>query len=167
MEVETMKCPDCGAEMTVTRRDHHYTESGLRNVLLRDVEVRTCPGCGEEELVIPRIEKLHRAIAEKLAEQPARLTGPEIRFLRKHLGWSGEDFAATIGVRPETVSRWENEKEPMGPTAERLLRLMALRERPIASYPNERLADVAREDARASRLELRPNKGGWKADLAA
>ena len=52
-----------------------------------------------------------------------------------------------MGVDKSTVSRWENEKEPIGPTADRLLRLMVLRQRPIDEYPTEHLAAVAQKDA--------------------
>lgn len=163
-----MKCPECNeAEMRVTHRDHAYAESGLPNVVLVGLEFHTCPRCGEEERVMPRLAQLHRLIAERVAEKEARLTGAEIRFLRKHLGWSGEDFAGVMGVRPETVSRWENEKEAMGPAAERLLRLMALREKPVESYPNERLADVAKTAARPVHLEARANRNGWRVEQAA
>ncbi len=163
-----MKCPECNeAEMKVTHRDHVYVESGLPNVVLLGLEFRTCPNCGEEERVLPRLAQLHRLIAERVAEKEARLTGAEIRFLRKHLGWSGEDFAGVLDVRPETVSRWENEKETMSATAERLLRLMALREKPVESYPNERLAGVAKSAARPVHLEARANRTGWHIEQAA
>lgn len=163
-----MKCPECGeAEMKITHEDHAYVECGLPNVVLVGLEFRVCPRCGERERVMPRLAQLHRVIAEAVAEKTARLTGAEIRFLRKHLGWSGEDFANVMGVRPESVSRWENEREPMGATSERLLRLMALRLRPVESYPNERLADVAKDEARPVALRLHPNKGGWHAENAA
>jgi putative zinc finger/helix-turn-helix YgiT family protein len=153
--------------MKVTHRDHVYVESGLPNVVLLGLEFRTCPKCGEVERVMPRLAQLHRLIAERVAEKEARLIGAEIRFLRKHLGWSGEHFASVMSVRPETVSRWENEKEPMGPIAERLLRLMALREKPVTSYPNDRLADVAKTDARPLHLEARASRSGWQIEEAA
>jgi putative transcriptional regulator len=162
---DAMKCPGCNeAEQVVTHEDHVYTESGLPNVLLQGVEFRRCPKCDEVEMAIPRLAHLHRAIAEIIAEKTARLTGAEIRFLRKHLGWSGEDFAKTMGVTKSTVSRWENEHEPMGAVAERLLRLMALRWKPVESYPNERLADVAQDDAQPLRLEMRANRNGWRGE---
>jgi putative zinc finger/helix-turn-helix YgiT family protein len=160
-------CPECGAPVTPGREDHHYVEIGLPNVWLHGVEVRRCTSCGDEELVIPRLAQLHRVIAESLARKRERLTAAEVRFLRKYLGWSGEDFAATMGVRPETVSRWENEKESMGPSAERLLRLMAVRAVPVESYPNERLAEVAIGDAQPSRVDVRATKSGWHAITAA
>ncbi len=126
-----MKCPECKTEMESRKVNHKYTESGLPNVVLVGIEVRHCPKCGEEQIVIPRLEELHRVIAFKVASQAARLNGAEIRFLRKWLGWSGATFAKTIGVAAETVSRWENDKEAMGTTAERLLRLMAIRQKPV------------------------------------
>ena len=163
-----MKCPECRkAEMKIEHRDHRYIESGLPNVVLLGLEYRVCPSCGEEERIMPRLAQLHRVIAEALAEKRARLTGAEIRFLRKHLGWSGGDFAEVMGVRGESVSRWENEKEPMGSTAERLLRLMALRLKPVAEYPNERLAEVAQDKPRSLKLRLRPDKAGWHTESAA
>jgi putative zinc finger/helix-turn-helix YgiT family protein len=150
--------------MKVVHRDHLYTESGLPNVLILEAEFRVCPKCGEEERVLPRIAQLHRVIAEAVAQKVARLTGAEIRFLRKHLGWSGEDFAAVMGVTPSTVSRWENEHESMGATAERLLRLMALRGKPVTEYPNEELKKVAQEAPAPARLRVSSRKSGWKAE---
>ena len=162
-----MKCLECGATMKISHKDHLYVECGLPNIVLLGLEFRSCPRCGEEERVMPRIAVLHRTIAEAVAEKLARFTGAEIRFLRKHLGWSGEDFAEVMGVRQETVSRWETEKERMGVSAERLLRLMALRLRPVGEYPNEKLAKVAKEDPRPVRLRLRSNRSGWRMEDAA
>lgn len=158
-----MKCPECNAEMKIVHKNYPYAECGLSGVTLLGLEFRACPECGEEERVMPRLEQLHGVIAEAIAEKSPRLTGAEVRFLRKHLGWSGDYFAGVMGVRQETVSRWETEKEPMGVVSERLLRLMALRVRPIESYPNERLVDVAKTDAAPIKLQLRASKTGWKA----
>ena len=43
------------------------------------------------------------------------------------------DFALVMGVRPETVSRWESKEAgyPITPTAERLLRLMVANQDPM------------------------------------
>jgi len=37
---------------------------------------------------------------------------------------SAKEFAECLEVSQETVSRWENDKAPMGPANEKLLRLM-------------------------------------------
>ncbi|MGD0092118.1 MAG: type II TA system antitoxin MqsA family protein [Planctomycetota bacterium] len=129
-----MKCFECGTEMKVSRETRRDKESGLPNVTLKNVEVRRCLACGAEDVVIPRIEELHRLLAKALLHKPGRLTGPEVRYLRKYLGWSSEDFAACMGVVRETISRWENGHEPMSPQAERLLRLAVAHEQPIEDY---------------------------------
>src|SRR5687767_12141989 len=98
MEGTPMKCPVCRSELKSRRESHRYTESGLPNVTLADVEVRHCAKCGEHLVSIPRIEELHRVLALELIRQKSRLTGDEVRFLRKYLGWSAIDFARHIGV---------------------------------------------------------------------
>ena len=150
-----------------TRRENHlYAESGLPNVTLLDVEVRQCPRCGERAVAIPRIDELHRVLALAVIHKSARLAPQEVRFLRKYLGWSGSDFARHMGVAPETVSRWENGKEPMGPVADRLLRLMVAHGKPIEEYPLEALTGVAKDDAEPGRLEAFVHGSTWHAKAA-
>lgn len=154
-----MKC-DCGATMTSARENYSYAASGLPHVTLDGVEVRRCGACGEHEVVIPNIEQLHQAIAEAVIGKKARLAAGEVRFLRKHLGWSGADFALHMGVTPETVSRWENGREPIGPVADRLLRLMVVTKAPKSMYYIEALA--ALEDGFVpTRVRLSADKSGW------
>lgn len=156
-----MTCLRCGAEMRVARENFLYTASGLPNVTLVGVEVRRCPGCGEFEVAIPKIEELHRTIARAVTMRPARLTSHEIRFLRKWLGWSGGDFAAHMGVTPETVSRWENGGLQMGGPAERLLRLMVATRDPVQSYPLELLKSIDEDAAAPFRLGVEADERGW------
>jgi len=87
-----------------------------------------------------------------VAEKVERLVPEEIRFLRKHLGWSGVDFAAHSGVKPETVSRWENGAKRMRLPLERFLRLCALALEPIDDYSI--LLGMAAEDAAEHRYRL-------------
>src|SRR5215203_2238863 len=99
------KCRTCGkTEMTARTETYLYTESGLPNVVLVGVEVRRCSSCGHHELVLPRIAELHRTITHAIIRKPFRLSGLEVRYLRKYLGWSGVDFARHVGVDPSTVS---------------------------------------------------------------
>jgi putative transcriptional regulator len=51
---------------------------------------------------------LHHSIAGKLLYRPTLLRGPELRFLRKHVGFKAVDLAKRLSVEPETVSRWES-----------------------------------------------------------
>lgn len=128
--------------------------SGLSGITLVGVEVQRCTNCGELEVTIPRIKEIHRLIALTLLRKPARLTPAEIRFLRKYLGWSGKDFAAHVGVAPETVSRWEQGQDQMGVSADRLLRLMVVHEQPKSDYSLDALGNVATSKPRPIRMDV-------------
>jgi putative zinc finger/helix-turn-helix YgiT family protein len=160
------KCLQCGIAMKTRRENYRYIASGLPSVTLQDVEVSRCPTCGETDVVIPAIEELHRAIAGALIRKRARLAAPEIRFLRKVLGWSGVDFARHMGATPETVSRWERGHAPIGAAADRLLRLLVARQAPVDDYRVDILAELAVDDrtAKPVRLGLSPDaRAGWRA----
>jgi putative zinc finger/helix-turn-helix YgiT family protein len=162
-----MKCTKCRSENVAERPETvRYDESGLPDVWLVDIPVRRCQACGERSLVIPRIGQLHRLIANDISSQEGRLAPAEIRFLRKHLGFSGVDFAEILGVSPESVSRWENGHETMAVPTEKLLRLMVQRNEPIEDYPLDRLKDVAKERGKRTKLRLSPSSSGWR-DAAA
>lgn len=162
-----MKCDMCGAQMKSGRENYLYDESGLDSVTLMNVEVRRCPECGEYEVDIPNIDALHRLIARGVASKGSRLVPQEIRFLRKYLGFSGADFAKTLDVTPETVSRWETGKKQMSPVAERALRLMIFVRDPIEEYPLEKLAEIAQGEATPLRMKVRESRSRWKAEEAA
>ncbi len=119
-----MQCPQCGSPDMVTskKEDYHYTESGLNNVILKGITVHQCQKCGEQFPVIPRIIKLHGRIARALLAKPSVLTGEEFRFLRKEMRLKASELASIMGVHKVTVSRWETNAEPIGPSADRLLR---------------------------------------------
>lgn len=143
-----MMCTNCGAELgPAERRTVEYRS--LPGTVLVGVDVHRCPTCGDEEIAIPQIEQLNRAIAQDLAEQASRLSGPEICFLRKHLGWSGADFAALFETDAATVSRWESGAQRMDVRAEKLLRVCATRMAPIEDYAQYEafLRRAATEDA--------------------
>ena len=135
---------------------------GLPGVHLETLVAR-CPKCAAYEVIVPNLDGLHQAIARSVIEKQARLSGAEIRFLRKVLGWSGADFAQHMGTSAETVSRWETESTPMGPQADRLLRLMVMTRDPVTDY---RKLDLLKTVARAKPVSVRllaraGSKGSW------
>lgn len=154
-----MKCLS-GHPMASTRGVHRYTESGLANVILMNVETRACAECGEREVVIPKIEQLHRLIARAIATEAPKLEPEHVRFLRKWLGYSSADFALVMGVQPESVSRWERKDTttPIGPTAERLLRVLVANQDPIERYP----IDLLKTKTRLKGKPLRFRGPDWK-----
>jgi len=156
-----MTCEQCGGPTTTARENFHYTASGLPNVTLLGVEVTRCSKCGAFEVDIPRIEDLHRTIADAVVRKRAPLTPAETRFLRKWLGWSGVDFAAHMGVKPETVSRWEAGSLNMGAAADRLLRLMIVNHAPVQDYSLDLLRSIDDSASAPFRLGVEADKKGW------
>lgn len=148
--------------MTSSTETYLYKESGLSNVVLVGVEVRRCPSCGHHELVLPRVAELHRTIAHALIHKPSRFNGSEVRYLRKYLGWSGVDFAKHIGVDPSTVSNWENDKDPIGNSSDRLLRLMVAHGSPVEKYSLDELTKIDAD--RTAPIEVRVSRKahGWE-----
>lgn len=104
-------------------KGYHYTESGLRNVWLSNgYEVhQTRYGSG---VSIHDVFGLHRAIGAALARK-ARLTGAELRFLRKEMGLSQSGLGELVGVTDQAIAKWEKTgKVPK--TADRMIRLIYL-----------------------------------------
>lgn len=156
-------CQSCGSssmEREALPR-YHYLESGLGNVFLADVERLSCAACGESRVRIPNVLGLHRALAIYLTRRPGRLNGPEIRFLRKFLGRSQQDAAALVGVRPETFSRWENDREPIGPQADRLLRLFVRAHDAAAPIVYDDMASLSERERCEGAVEFRRDDDGW------
>ena len=157
-----MKCPECGGKLTQRVGDHPYVGRELPNVVLAGVKIRTCCECEFSSVGIPKLAGLHKALVASVAKATHQLSPGEIRFLRKYLGWSGQDFARHFGVTPETVSRWENGKKPMGATAERLLRMSALTLEPVQEYP---LPDNFKKRSPKKKIKA-TLRGVWTLDAA-
>lgn len=160
-----MKCEECGNPVIVERNAvRRYDIGGLPHVELHGVEVTRCPSCGVEGIAIPRMEQLHRVLADALIRQHRMLAPVEIRFLRKHIGLSSVDLGKRMGVERETVSRWESGAQPMGKTADRLLRLLVLTHEPSESYAVDDMLDELDDTPAPAKLQSvalwnRPRKG--------
>jgi DNA-binding transcriptional regulator YiaG len=125
----------------------------------------SCPRCGDSELAVSDIEGLHHAIARAIIVKRQRLMPSEIRYLRKQLRMSGVELATHVGATPESVSRWEHGRTPMGVTSDRLLRLMVV----VAlggAYPLKTLRVVAQHEPRATPIHVRWQNGVWEAVTA-
>jgi putative zinc finger/helix-turn-helix YgiT family protein len=159
-----MKCPTCReAALTEKKANHLYKESGLSNVVLVNVTVQDCPKCGEHMVLIPRLEELHRVIAKHIVEKSARLTGEEVRFLRKQLGVTAKNFAATIGVDPTTLSAWEN-GDAIGGSSDRLIRLTYVIAEDLHGYHVDQLAKIS-DDVEPVKMRLSATRE-WNDSIA-
>jgi DNA-binding transcriptional regulator YiaG len=84
---------------------YHYTECGLQNVWLENgyKKHKTPYGAG---VSIEDVVGLHQLIGRAIARGP-RLTGAELRFLRKELELSQRTLAGLLGISEQNVSLWE------------------------------------------------------------
>ena|SRR5882672_3547102 len=102
---------------------YRYTESGLKNVrLMNGYAIKKTPY--GKAVSIQDVEGLHRAIGSIIARRP-KLTGPELRFLRKEMGLSQKGLADFVGTSEQTVSLWER-RGAVPKAADRLIKLAYL-----------------------------------------
>jgi DNA-binding transcriptional regulator YiaG len=128
-----MTCEQCGGRhVSMAQQDIYHDDGliGLPNVVvINAAQKMVCDSCGANNGVhIPDPEDLEIALAVYRVTIPVKLSGKEIRFLRQGLGKRASELGQYLQVRDETVSRWENEKEPMKPQTEKLLRILVGRE---------------------------------------
>lgn len=60
--------------------------SRLRSILA------PCAKCGDAYVEVPNLEPLYRAVALSFARQRRPLGSQQIKWLRKHVGFSGQDL---------------------------------------------------------------------------
>lgn len=122
-----MNCT-CGSKLKEKRIPlYHYKESGLPFVFLSGIKIAICGKCGEKYPIIPAILDLHEKIAEAVALKPVNLTGAEVRFLRKQLGLTAAQWASYLKTDKATVSRWENDHNPIGRQSDAFMRFVYFR----------------------------------------
>lgn len=73
--------------------------------------------------MIPDPDGLMRVVVLTRILNARKLTGADIKFLRKAVCVKQKDLAAAIELMPETLSRCEAGKQPISPASEKLLRL--------------------------------------------
>lgn len=100
------RCTACGEPQSVVRTTTDYPESGLDNVQLVNVPVWQCPN-DHQELQVPAADQLHALLTDMVLRKPAKLTGQEIRFLRKELGMTLREFGGRLGMTDVHLSRIE------------------------------------------------------------
>ena len=82
-----------------------YDELGFRILLLNPPMLKLPDG---SKVPAPNMKKLQLAAFEALAEKSSRLTGDEVRFIRKHLRMTQVEFAKWLNMSNHSVvSQWE------------------------------------------------------------
>lgn len=125
--VAAASCERCGGSLKSRKvLEFVHPALGLPGVVLKNaVEEIYCTKCGTVDSVhFPNMAGLCAAIAVARVKQNTRLNGADIRFLRKALDLNQQELAALMGVRNETVSRWETARQPIEAPSEKLLRAL-------------------------------------------
>lgn len=159
-QVET--CVLCGG--TIRKHlVHEFTDEkliGLPGVVLADsVWEGECDRCGEEFTSFPNLAGLLATAALSRVKIPIKLNAKEIKFIRSVMDLKASALADFLEVRSETISRWENGREPIGPTSEKLLRLMAwikLRDAaPLITFDEREIADMKLKSVRSQKKPVK------------
>jgi putative zinc finger/helix-turn-helix YgiT family protein len=116
------RCTECGEPQELRRKTVMYPESGLENVQLVNVPAWVCVN-GHEEIEIPAVTALHELIAHLIIRKPAALTSAEIKFLRRRVDLTANEFSAHLGITPIHLSRVENGRRRPAKSLDLLIRL--------------------------------------------
>jgi transcriptional regulator with XRE-family HTH domain len=126
MESKILKktTPNMGRQefLATTKSPFHFIDSGLDNVYLVGIKYFIDTE-GNKIAEIPAIKQLMQLIARDIVMSPRDLNGKEIKFLRKRLGKKATEYCTYLGVTHETLSRIENEHQPVGAQLQKLARL--------------------------------------------
>lgn len=120
-------CPICGNEnMRFTNNENHnLAVMGLPRVTVVGIHIYTCSDCGERFKEYPTTKAFKEMIVKSLVALKRNLTGKEMAFIRKTLGFTAKKWSSLIGVHHVTLSDWENEKSKPNKSAEMALRMKA------------------------------------------
>lgn len=141
----------------------HYTSCGLQNIWLKNGYDVIDTGYGKATS-IHDLEGLHTAIGLLIAENKPKLSGAEVRFLRKELDLSQVHLALLLGVSEVTVRGWENHRTKITKPADKLLRILYIEHakdnKEIKAF-FERLSHLNREE-HSRKIELEETQSGWR-----
>jgi putative zinc finger/helix-turn-helix YgiT family protein len=155
-------CERCGGPVRRSKENHFLPLAGEWGVTLEAVDITHCESCGQRGFALVRLAPLLRGVAQAIVRKRARLAAPEVTFLRKHLEYTGARLAKALGVTGSTVSRWEAGREPIGPSADRLLRALVLIHDRAADHFDAAQFEAIEEEGAPLRLTLRQDaKGNW------
>ena len=140
------ECFNCGSKH-LRQVENTLTRKIAGHAFRAKVPALECKSCGEMLYSSEDLGRFDDAVAMALID--AGTTAPEaMRFIRKALGLPAQDLAVLIGVRPETVSRWETGRRAIDRPMLVILRQLLL-ERRSESHP---MTDLLRQLQKPRRL---------------
>ena len=111
---------------TIERYEHFGLGLPYPIVILGGAEEELDEAGNRVGIHIPNSDGLAASVALARALLPVELSGSEVRFIRRAIGMTARELAAAADIKPETLSRWENDKCSMGQWADKQIRLMAV-----------------------------------------
>jgi putative zinc finger/helix-turn-helix YgiT family protein len=116
-------CPECGAVAVYPETINYKTgfkyEGHLHEFEAANVTLNKCRECGGVILPNTALDE----IAEAFRSHAGLLRAEEIRENLQRLGLAQKEFAALLGVAPETVSRWLGNVQIQTRALDKLMRL--------------------------------------------
>ena len=90
---------------------------GMPQVRVENLPALVCSKCGAVTVPGAILDSVSNMLAALILRSPA-LDADEVRYLRRMVGDTQEEFAKRLEVERATVNRWENAATPIsGPTA--------------------------------------------------
>lgn len=114
-----IRCSECEKDYLVHKIIEHDVGElvDLKQVVVTNLPALVCPSCGNVSMYGAVLEEIALHLAALILQLP-ELPTPEVRFLRKLVGDTQEEFAERLAVVRATVNRWENSDHPItGPDA--------------------------------------------------
>lgn len=106
------------------RMSYKYTECGLDNVVIHNMEVVE-DDAGEMVYSIKNLVGLHKVIAHSIITRETGIQPNELRFLRTEIGFTQSELAKRVNKDVQTVGRWERGECPIDPNAELVVRMVS------------------------------------------
>jgi DNA-binding transcriptional regulator YiaG len=139
----------------------HYRASGLDHVVLVN-GYETVESSGKTFIRIHSPDALHAAIGHFLATKPGRLTGQELRYLRRGIDLSQEELGNLLEYQRPQVVQWEKGDSEIPVPVELAVRAMYLGERENAPLGLELANLVQGSVGDPEPLVFRETPAGWE-----
>jgi DNA-binding transcriptional regulator YiaG len=123
--VKTFTCSNCDGDTRIIRGEYDLYAMGIP-AKVRNMKMSKCKTCGNIDPIIAHMDDLMRTVALAVVCSPSRLQGRDVRFLRKYIGKTAEEFGKILNVDKTTVSKWENGHDPVGDQSDRLIRVTVI-----------------------------------------
>lgn len=114
-----IRCSVCGKANLAHKLIEHDVGSllDMTKVLVHKLPALVCPRCGNVSLYGDTLDRIAILLAVDVLQRPELHPG-EVRYLRKLIGDTQDEFAQRLGVVRATVNRWENASDNVkGPDA--------------------------------------------------